>query len=157
MDTISTPVPSSQVSEVLNERRTVEQTKTTQIGASTAEDKGSISHDPVVALSAQGLAKAGSGSGAADTKGQGQGEQTDKQPHNAAEQQLEDIQQQLAENLTHLQTRVQFSVDEDTGRDVVLIKDKNSDEILRQFPTEDVLAVLKQINALTGSLLEDSA
>jgi uncharacterized FlaG/YvyC family protein len=68
-----------------------------------------------------------------------------------------DSAKQAQSNLQRLNTTIEFSVDEDTGRDVVTLKDKNSQEVIKQFPTEEVLTVLKQISELTGSLMDTEA
>ena len=60
--------------------------------------------------------------------------------------------EQAQANLAKLNTTIEFSVDEATGRDVVTLRDKASQEVVKQFPTEEVLSVLKQISELTGSL-----
>ena len=68
-----------------------------------------------------------------------------------------DSAKQAQSNLQRLNTTIEFSVDEDTGRDVVTLKDKSSQEVIKQFPTEEVLTVLKQISELTGSLMDTEA
>jgi flagellar protein FlaG len=65
--------------------------------------------------------------------------------------------EQAQANLAKLNTTIEFSVDEATGRDVVTLRDKASQEVVKQFPTEEVLSVLKQISELTGSLLTTEA
>jgi flagellar protein FlaG len=81
----------------------------------------------------------------------------DREQAQDALQAVLDSAKQAQSNLQRLNTTIEFSVDEDTGRDVVTLKDKNSQEVIKQFPTEEVLTVLKQISELTGSLMDTEA
>jgi flagellar protein FlaG len=48
-------------------------------------------------------------------------------------------------DLGALRTRLQFSVDEPSGRMVVSIVDQGTSEVVRQIPAEDMLAIARQI------------
>jgi flagellar protein FlaG len=50
-----------------------------------------------------------------------------------------------------------FSVDEDTGKTVVKIVDSATDEVIRQIPSEEVLAIAKALNKLQGLLVQQQA
>lgn len=54
-------------------------------------------------------------------------------------------------------TSLQFSIDEDSGRTVVKMVDTATDEILRQFPSEDMLAISKSIERMQGMLINREA
>ncbi|MCC5796394.1 MAG: flagellar protein FlaG [Methylophaga sp.] len=45
----------------------------------------------------------------------------------------------------NLQRSLQFSIDEGSGRNVVTVLDKQTEEIIRQFPAEEVLAFARRI------------
>ena len=45
----------------------------------------------------------------------------------------------------HSNTQLQFSVDEPSGRMIVSIVDRDTSEVLRQIPAEEMLAVARQI------------
>ena len=45
----------------------------------------------------------------------------------------------------NLQRNLQFSIDEGSGRNVVTVLDKQTEEIIRQFPAEEVLAFARRI------------
>ncbi|MBY6186888.1 flagellar protein FlaG [Marinobacter hydrocarbonoclasticus] len=68
---------------------------------------------------------------------------------------------QIAEELEHFiggnQRGLSFHVDEDTGRDVVVVKDVTTDEVIRQIPAEEVLELAARLSDLTGMLVETEA
>lgn len=48
--------------------------------------------------------------------------------------------------LQKLQNYLKFERDKDSDRMVIFVKDKQTDEVLRQIPTEEFLAISKNIN-----------
>ena len=52
---------------------------------------------------------------------------------------------------------VQFSFDQDSGRTVVKMVDTATDEVLRQFPSEEILAISKSIDRMQGLLINREA
>jgi len=54
-------------------------------------------------------------------------------------------------------TSLKFSLDEDTGRTVVKMIDTSTDEVLRQFPSEEMLAISKSIDRMQGLLINRQA
>jgi flagellar protein FlaG len=52
---------------------------------------------------------------------------------------------------------IQFSQDEDTGRTLVKIVDTESNTVLRQIPTEEAVAIAKQLDKLQGLLVREKA
>lgn len=54
-------------------------------------------------------------------------------------------------------TNLQFSLDEDTGRTVVKMIDTRTDEVLRQFPSEAMLAISRSIDRMQGLLINREA
>ena len=50
-----------------------------------------------------------------------------------------------------------FSIDDDTGRTIVKIVDSQTDEVIRQMPSEEVLAISKAIDKLKGVLIQQKA
>jgi len=55
------------------------------------------------------------------------------------------------------QRNLSFSVDESTKEMVVVVTDKLTNEVIRQMPTEEALAVAKQIESMLGLILNDKA
>jgi flagellar protein FlaG len=54
-------------------------------------------------------------------------------------------------------TSIQFSLDEDTGHTVVKMVDKETAEVLRQFPSEEMLAISRSIDRMQGLLINREA
>ena len=54
-------------------------------------------------------------------------------------------------------TSIQFSLDEDSGRTVVKMVDKETEEVLRQFPSEEMLAISRSIDRMQGLLINREA
>lgn len=52
---------------------------------------------------------------------------------------------------------LQFSIDDSTKLTVVKLIDKESEEVVRQIPTEEVLAIAKAIDKLQGLLIKEKA
>lgn len=50
-----------------------------------------------------------------------------------------------------------FSIDKDTNAFVVQVTDRETKEVIRQMPTEEALAVAKQIESMLGLILNDKA
>ncbi len=49
---------------------------------------------------------------------------------------------------------VQFSVDEETGETVIKIVDKETDDIIREIPPEQVLKLRKKLDEMVGMLFD---
>jgi len=52
---------------------------------------------------------------------------------------------QINEHMQNVERTLQFTIDESSGKDVVTVLDKKTEEIIRQFPSEEVLVIARQI------------
>lgn len=52
---------------------------------------------------------------------------------------------------------LQFEIDGETGKTIVRVIDEDTKEVLRQFPSEEVLAIARAIPLISGTLLNDTA
>ena len=52
---------------------------------------------------------------------------------------------------------IQFSVDEDSGRTLVKVIDTDTNDVLRQFPSNETLQISKELSKLQGLLIKDKA
>lgn len=59
---------------------------------------------------------------------------------------LEAAVETLNREISVVQRALQFSIDDGTGRTVVKVTDKESGEVVRQIPSEEVLALAKRIS-----------
>lgn len=52
---------------------------------------------------------------------------------------------------------ITFSVDEDTGSTVVKVIDRETKDVIRQIPSEEILAIAKALDRLQGLLIRQTA
>ena len=57
----------------------------------------------------------------------------------------------LNESVQNIQRGIEFSIDEESGRSVVKVVDRETGEVIRQLPSEDALAVSQQIKEFIES------
>ena len=72
-------------------------------------------------------------------------------------QDLEEAVAQVQEALHQGQSRVQLSVDNELNKVVVKVVDKDSGELIRQFPPEEFLRVQRFLKEHSGLLLTEEA
>jgi flagellar protein FlaG len=66
---------------------------------------------------------------------------------------LEEVEKAVAPMAQSLQ----FSLDKDSGRTVVKVMDTDTNEVIRQIPSEEVLAISKAVDKLKGLLIKQQA
>lgn len=52
---------------------------------------------------------------------------------------------------------LKFSIDEDTGKTIIKVIDQTNDQIIRQIPSDEVLAIAKALDKLKGLLIHQQA
>lgn len=65
--------------------------------------------------------------------------------------------QQINEALQMVSQKLEFSVDKDTDKFVVKVMDKETGEMIRQIPSEELLKIAKALDKLQGLLVKDQA
>ena len=83
--------------------------------------------------------------------------QTDYKSAEKNKEQLEVVVQQLQEFVQTLSKDIAFSVDEDSGRNVVKVTNKETGELVRQIPSEEVLQLATRLSEATGLLVDTKA
>jgi flagellar protein FlaG len=68
--------------------------------------------------------------------------------------QLESVAQQLQDFMQSMNRSVQFQVDEDSGRDVIRVLDKQNGEVIKQYPSEEVLSLVSKLSQSAGLLVD---
>lgn len=63
--------------------------------------------------------------------------------------------QDVADRLQTNQRQLQFSVDSETNSTVVRVIDSETKELIRQIPSEELLAISRRLEAATGLLVDD--
>ncbi len=67
-----------------------------------------------------------------------------------AVKQIEQFTQSVAQNL-------KFSIDEETGKTVVKIMDSQTNEMIRQIPSEEAINIARTLGKIEGVLFNDKA
>ena len=67
-------------------------------------------------------------------------------------EQVEKVVAKLSDFAQSIQRDLAFSTDETTGSTVIVVKDRNTDEIIRQIPSEFLLELAQNLNALQEKL-----
>lgn len=68
-------------------------------------------------------------------------------------EQLEKVAQKLQDFVGEMNKGIEFSVDKDSGRDVIKVIDKNSGDLIKQYPTEEVLDLVAKLSEATGNFI----
>lgn len=69
-------------------------------------------------------------------------------------EQLEKVAQQLQDFVGDMNRGLEFSVDKDSGRDVIKVIDKSSGDLVKQFPSEEVLSLVAKLSDMVGSFVD---
>lgn len=74
-----------------------------------------------------------------------------------SKEQLEVLAEKLQEFVNSLNKGLQFSVHEESGRDVIKVIDRESDEVVRQYPSEEVLELVAKLSDAAGNFINSQA
>lgn len=72
-------------------------------------------------------------------------------------QEIQQAVEDLQKTIQPVAQDLQFSIDKDSGRTVVKIVDTATDKVLRQIPSEEILAIAKALDKLQGLLVKQEA
>ena len=71
-------------------------------------------------------------------------------------EQLEKMAQQLQDFIGEMNRSLQFQVDEDSGRDVIKVLDKATGDVIKQYPSEEVLSLVSKLSETAGLLIDQT-
>lgn len=72
-------------------------------------------------------------------------------------QQLEEAVNDVQNFVSSVNQNLEFSVDDETGRTVIKVIDRQTEQILRQIPSEEMLQIAKALGKLNGLLVKQEA
>jgi flagellar protein FlaG len=72
-------------------------------------------------------------------------------------EQVEQMVKEVKQVVEQVAQNLRFSVDDSTGRTVITVTDASTKEIIRQIPSEEMLAVARALGRLQGLLLRREA
>jgi len=76
----------------------------------------------------------------------------DSKDNEVSREQLDDSVRQLNDFVQSVQRDLHFSIDDMSGETIITILDSKTDEVIRQIPTEEVVALSNNIESLKGVL-----
>jgi flagellar protein FlaG len=68
----------------------------------------------------------------------------------ASKEQLKEAMNKVSSYMQNVQRNLNFSIDESTGQTVVKVIDAESEEVIRQFPSEEMLALARHLSEMNG-------
>ena len=80
-----------------------------------------------------------------------------KQNVQSSREQLKEAVKATNDFVSLVNNAVEFSLDDDTGITVVKVVDKNTKEVVRQIPSEEMLAIAKALDTVQGLLVRQKA
>jgi len=84
----------------------------------------------------------------------GAGPKTPEQTITVTTEQLKDAVAKLNEFMDQSDRGLSFTMDETLNRPIVSVIDKNSGEVIRKIPSEEVITAVKNMEALRGILFD---
>lgn len=120
-------------------------------------DIGMIKAVPQVA---QGNSTAATGRPATDLQGKPDprlAQQADEAEDTGSANPLADVVSDLNSLVRELHRELKFSVDEDSGDTVIKVIDKETKEVVRQIPSEELMHLRKRLQEAAGVIFHDSA
>lgn len=68
-------------------------------------------------------------------------------------EQLQQVASDLTDMVAMMQKGLKFSVDDDSGKQVIKVQDIESGDVIRQIPSEEALELAKKISEVSGVLM----
>jgi len=86
-------------------------------------------------------------------------QKTDNQatPSSATSEQVKDAVKSMNDFVHSINSSLNFSVDKDSGETVVKVMDVDTKEVIKQIPSEEMLAIAKAVDKLKGLLVQQKA
>lgn len=78
-----------------------------------------------------------------------------KPSNSASSAKVEEAVSQIARFVSQTQSEISFSVDKDSGIDVVKVIDSKTKDVIRQIPSEEVIAIAQALDKLQGLFVRD--
>ncbi|MEE9396080.1 MAG: flagellar protein FlaG [Methylococcales bacterium] len=82
-----------------------------------------------------------------------------EEPQEAAHQEesIDDVVVEMNKMAQQLHRELQFSTSEESGMIVIKVVDKETDEVIREIPSEEVQEMRKRLSEAAGMIFRDSA
>ncbi len=70
---------------------------------------------------------------------------------------IEDVVSDLNDLVRNLQRELRFSVDTNSGDTIIKVVDRETDEVVRQIPSKEIVALRQRLEESSGGFFDDSA
>jgi flagellar protein FlaG len=70
------------------------------------------------------------------------------------EQDITDTIDEMNRFLESMKRNISFSIDEESGQSIILVKDSENDQIIRQLPSEELIVLRKKMDDVAGILFD---
>ena len=74
-----------------------------------------------------------------------------------AREQIDRAMSEVKKALDPVARNLQFSIDEETGRTVIKVVDSTTQQVIRQMPSEELLALTRSLDSLSGLFVKQKA
>jgi flagellar protein FlaG len=81
-------------------------------------------------------------------------QETQQQP---SSRQLHNAVDQVNKTIQTLSNDVQFTVDKETGKEIVKVVDRETKKVIRQIPSEEMVSIAKRLDELQGLIIRQKA
>ena len=85
------------------------------------------------------------------------GAENSEKAQNASRDEVQGAAQRISDFVAPLNDSIQFSVDDKSGEMVIKVIDRETDEVLRQIPSEEALNIANALDKLQGLLIKSQA
>lgn len=102
-------------------------------------------------------AEMGNGSSASQAIAPDQALTPNQETPAATQENQDEAVKKLNQFVTATNHALEFSVDEDSGRQLVKLVDTQTKEVIRQIPTEEALQIAKALDRFQGLLIQNKA
>lgn len=77
----------------------------------------------------------------------------DKKTDQPSPETVADAVKAVSEFVGNINSNLKFNVDEETGQTIIKVVDSTTDEVIKQIPSEDMVAIAKAMDKLKGLLV----
>lgn len=80
-----------------------------------------------------------------------------QQPEKSSQERVQQAVAEIQKAVEPVARNLQFSIDKETGKTIVTVVDSVTNEVIRQIPGEEVLAIARAIDRMQGLLFRQKA
>ncbi|WP_394128803.1 flagellar protein FlaG [Shewanella maritima] len=129
----------------------INQTQTAQFISQSEHTKKTLNQEPLAADANNGQVSISRSSSIQAVKDIAESEKNKQQKN---DDEIEQIADDLTEMVAMMQKGLKFSVDKDSGQQVIKVQDIDSGDVIRQIPSEEALKLAEKLSEVSGILMK---